>query len=395
MGTNGSAALQWHGPRRTLAGMDTHEADSSVDRRALLGLSAGLLGVAALSRGAQAGPLNPPAGPIGSTGRTLLEIEPRIAVNTLPGNASNMHVISQSGNYYLTGDITRTATGKSGIYINADHVTLDLNGFAIVGNRASFGGIDSGIEINGSHTGVTIRNGVVRDWPFYGLIGYGLRNRFEDLRVENNGGGGLEVFAPFSLVHRCIVQNVPELSICAGHGAVITECVVMGGNRGITTGEGSIVRDCTVFGAETAIEISSGIVERCTVRCTNVAQARGIVCVQSTKIEGNNVMACAGTGIIAQRGSSVVNNIVQSCGVGIEASGFGTGAVGAFVNRVQGNTLSANTFGIRAQNGGTMVVGNAVSGSGAQSYVLAAGNPTGTVRSDPAAAVSVLDNFAF
>jgi len=370
--------------------------DDAFARRALLGVSAGLLGAAALSRRTQAGPLAPPPGPIGGTGRTLAEIEPRTPVQSLPGNAVAMHVISQSGTYYLAGDVVRSASGRGGIYINADHVTLDLCGFALVGNRGLFGGIDSGIEINGSRTGVTVRNGVVRDWPFYGLIGYGLRNRFEDLRIDNSAAGGLEVFAPFSLVHRCIVQNVAELSISAGHGAVITECVVSGGNRGITTGEGSLVRDCTVFGAETAIEITSGIVERCTVRGTGVAQARGVVCVQSTRIEGNTVMSCAGAGVVAQRGSTVVNNIVQQCGVGIEASGFGSGgAVGAFVNRVQGNTLSANTVGIRAQNGGSMIVGNTVAGSGAQSYAVVAGNPMGTVRSDPAGSTGAWDNFAF
>ncbi|MFT3683742.1 MAG: hypothetical protein QM783_02250 [Phycisphaerales bacterium] len=375
--------------------MDEQHSDGSVDRRALLGISAGLIGVAALAHKATAGPLSPPAGPIGSTGRTLAEIEPRTPVHSLSGDTANVHVITQSGNYCLTSDIIRTA-GKTAIRIAADFVTLDLNGFSMIGNRGSSGGIESAIEISSSRTGVVVRNGTVRGWPFYGLIGYGQRCRFENLLIDDNHAGGLEVFAPFSLVHRCIVQNSAELSIGAGHGAVITECVVFGGNVGITTGEASVVRDCTVHNAGTAIEVGSGVVERCTVRCISIAGSRGIVATQSARIEGNTVVGCSDTGIKAQFGSSVANNVIQQCGIGIDAVGGGAvGSVGNTINRVQGNTLSANTTGIRALNGGSMVVGNAVSGSGAQAYNLVEGNPSGAIRNSPAAATSPLDNFAF
>ncbi|HYC99710.1 MAG TPA: right-handed parallel beta-helix repeat-containing protein, partial [Phycisphaerales bacterium] len=228
--------------------MDTDQRDATgpapaddagtLGRRALLGVSAGVLGIAALAGRSAAGPLNPPAGPIGPTGRTLLEIEPRRAVQSLPGDASNMFVISQSGNYYLTADIVRLP-GKTAMLVTADHVTIDLNGYALIGNRTG-GGIESGIEIFGSHKGVRVHNGTIRGWPFYGVIGFGERCRFENLLIENNGAGGLEISATHTLVHRCIVQNDAEISIGGGHASIISECVVMGGNRGIMSGEASI-----------------------------------------------------------------------------------------------------------------------------------------------------------
>ncbi|HZW07684.1 MAG TPA: right-handed parallel beta-helix repeat-containing protein [Phycisphaerales bacterium] len=363
-------------------------------RRALLGVSAGVLGIAALAARSGAGPLNPPAGPLGPTGRTLLEIEPRTPVQSLPGNASNTHVIGQSGNYYLTGDIVRVP-GKTAILITADHVTIDLNGYSLIGNRTG-GGIESGIEVFGSHKGVHVRNGTIRGWPFYGVIGYGERCRFEDLRIENNGAGGLEMSMTHSLVHRCIVHNDAEISIGAGHGSLVSECVVFGGNRGIMTGEASIVRDCTVQGAGFGVDVGSGIVERCTVRANNVPGAIGIAVVQATRIEANTVVACGDTGIRAQRGSTVCGNIVMQCGVGIDLIGSsGPGSVGAFINRAERNNLSSNATGFRAQNGGSVIVANTVAGSGAQSYSVVAGNPMGTVRSDPAASTSAWDNFAF
>ena len=63
-----------------------------------------------------AGPLTPPAGPVGPTYKTLSEVEPRTALNAAntPGDASNLFIISQPGSYYLTGPIS---TGLTAIRI--------------------------------------------------------------------------------------------------------------------------------------------------------------------------------------------------------------------------------------------------------------------------------------
>src|SRR5437868_1893082 len=54
-----------------------------------------------------AGPLNPPAGPVAPSYKTLTEVEPRIAVNATntPGNSAYSYRITQQGSYYLTGDV--------------------------------------------------------------------------------------------------------------------------------------------------------------------------------------------------------------------------------------------------------------------------------------------------
>src|SRR5689334_2327995 len=73
---------------------------------------------------ASAGPLDPPAGPVAPTMKTLSEVEPRIPIHSLP------LTISQPGSYYLAENIT--AAG-GGITISADYVTLDLMGFSLSG----------------------------------------------------------------------------------------------------------------------------------------------------------------------------------------------------------------------------------------------------------------------
>ena len=53
-----------------------------------------------------AGDLNPPAGPVTSTMKTLDQVEARIPVQSLSGNLGFQHIISQPGSYYLTGNVT-------------------------------------------------------------------------------------------------------------------------------------------------------------------------------------------------------------------------------------------------------------------------------------------------
>ncbi|RMD64345.1 MAG: hypothetical protein D6824_04110, partial [Planctomycetota bacterium] len=100
--------------------------------------------VVAATTGAQAlaGPLNPPAGPIAPTHKTLTEVEPRIAVSAdnTPGDADSVFKITQSGSYYLLGDVVGERL-KFGIEITAPNVTLDLNGFTLQGVVGSFSGV--------------------------------------------------------------------------------------------------------------------------------------------------------------------------------------------------------------------------------------------------------------
>ena len=52
------------------------------------------------------------------------------------------YVITQSGSYRLSGNLT-VPSGVDGIDINADNVTLDLNGFSIVGPVTCNGTLDT------------------------------------------------------------------------------------------------------------------------------------------------------------------------------------------------------------------------------------------------------------
>jgi hypothetical protein len=57
---------------------------------------------------------------------SLLAQDPRTPISSLP------YKITAPGSYYLTANLTATGNG-AGITISANNVTLDLNGFALIG----------------------------------------------------------------------------------------------------------------------------------------------------------------------------------------------------------------------------------------------------------------------
>ncbi|MEK6700698.1 MAG: right-handed parallel beta-helix repeat-containing protein [Planctomycetota bacterium] len=170
-----------------------------------------------------AGPLNPPAGAVTSTYKTLTEVEPRTAVNTTntPGDADSVYKITQRGSYYLTGDVIGS-TGQYGIEIAADNVSIDLNGFSVVNSGLGLDGVSTAGIFRVS---ITIRDGVISAWGDWAIDLVGTGHRVENVlsRVCTNGG------------------------IRVGASAIVTGCSVSGslGDGYSVTGSGSALRDCT------------------------------------------------------------------------------------------------------------------------------------------------------
>ncbi len=113
-----------------------------LDRRMMIA-GASLIGAAALARAARAGQLDPPAGGITPTGRSLRDVEPRfpININTASPSVLAVFTITQPGAYVLTEPMSVPA-GKSGIVIETDGpVSIDLRGFAITGSPGAISAI--------------------------------------------------------------------------------------------------------------------------------------------------------------------------------------------------------------------------------------------------------------
>src|SRR6185312_10998222 len=67
-------------------------------------------------------------------GVTLIDQTHALAGNITPGDTPGFPItISQPGSYRLTGNITVPDAHTTAIDITADFVTIDLNGFSIIG----------------------------------------------------------------------------------------------------------------------------------------------------------------------------------------------------------------------------------------------------------------------
>src|SRR3954452_24783268 len=130
--------------------------------RVLGAIATAALWLLLLPSGFSQGSLTPPGPPV-PTMKTLDQVEPRIDLQSAPVTAvtttnGNYHfIINQPGSYYLSANLGVTKT--NGIQINAEGVTLDLNGFQI--SRASASG-GNGIEIAAASHRASIRNGSIK-----------------------------------------------------------------------------------------------------------------------------------------------------------------------------------------------------------------------------------------
>lgn len=386
--------------------------------RTSLTLGAACAGIIVLAGAAGfAGPLDPPPGPIGPTYKTLTEVEPRVAINATntPGNSSAVYRITEPGSYYLTGNVVGDA-GKAGIEVAQSDVTIDLNGFELVGVSGSLDGI-VGPGIGGC--GIVIRNGTIREWDGSGVDTTGTScAQFIDLRVLDNGLDGIRA-ATNSLARGCTARLNGGAGVSMGNNSLIVQCVAQenfgdgfrtdngvtisdcsagnNGAGGISTGNGSVITACaTRANGGTGIMIAAG----CTVTACNSSfnLMHGIDSdgVNGSVITNNTLVANTGDGIRVAEDCLVKENNCDSNGFGA-GDGAGIHAIGRH-NRIEGNNVADNDRGIHVASDLCIILRNSAFDNAGGSYVIAPGNITATIVTSEAslnAAANANVNIAF
>jgi hypothetical protein len=153
--------------------------------------------------------------------KSLAQVEPRTPISSLPFN------ITSSGSYYVAANLTGVS-GQSGITITADNVTLDLEGFALVGTAGSL----HGVTVAAGKQNIVVYNGILRGWGGNGLDAGGALNcRVEKLLAVNNTGHGLAVGANGAIsACQALVNN--------GDGVRVSSSCVVLNNSCNTNGAG-------------------------------------------------------------------------------------------------------------------------------------------------------------
>lgn len=316
------------------------------------------------------GPVDPPSGPIGPTGKTIAELEPRTAINAAntPGDATSLFRITQPGSYTLTGNLQGVA-GKHGIAIAASGVTLDLNGFAVIGAAGSLDGIS---VVASDLTTITVRNGTVRAWGGDGV----------DLSTMNANNARLS---------ELLVSANAANGIAAGTGCAVTSCSVFGNALvGISAAGGCAISDCTTYSNfGTGISTGSGCA---VIRCTSYFNDAAGISVGS----GSTVADCTcrlntTDGILATSACVIRANTCTNNGFGT-GDGAGIHTTGTD-NRIDGNTCLLADRGIDVDTSGSLIVRNTCSGN-TNNWTIVAGNAIGPIVTAATNAAAINGNVA-
>ncbi len=329
-----------------------------------------------MAASAAAGPLNPPPGPVAPTFKTLAEVEPRIPIGpqTTPGDADSLYQISTPGSYYLTGNITGVVNFK-GIEITVDDVTIDLNGFELIGvPRAR-----AAIEPFGERANITIENGTIRGWNTRGLdaaddrrmiirnvrsvdnssTGFSVGNEsiVSDCIAQGNGGSGFSL-GRRSRVERCISQSNSADGFVGLNDNTLEACIASGNTVGFHFSDTASLTGCTSADNTSAgfVVFDRAIIQGCTARNNAFAgyvTSRDAIISDSTAHGNTNEGFRLGDGGSA-RGCTAANNgqhgIVGDEDCAISAcTASGNGQHGIKVNA--GCTIDGCTVVRNGQNG--------------------------------------------
>ena len=313
------------------------------------------------------------------------------------------YVITQSGSYYLTDTFSLRQTGGHGIVIDADNVTLDMNGFGIFGdgnnnvNDGTFpsisnplsdpGGTGAGIFVAGEHFNITIKDGYINSWQDDGIQAPDVRNSiFQNLSFRYNGQNGMRI-GDQNLIKNCVSffnvldginggtgnnfidcrgQVNGQSAIQSDSSSQFISCVVFDNfGDGITMGVGSLALGCTV--TDNTIGINAA--KDCNIlKCSAYDNfSHGIQADENCAVRNCLAALNEGSGIhlIGQSGA-VINNVAHENDLnGIHCSNVTLADI-----KIDGNTLTDNDEdAIKMDSGGGLVVRNVAAGNSGN-YVL-------------------------
>jgi hypothetical protein len=277
------------------------------------------------------GALTPPGAPA-PTMKSLDQVEPRTPISFAP------YVITQPGSYYLTTNLAISSFGNA-ILINANHVTLDLNGFTISSTGSGGTAILLNVETystignpNSGNTDITIFNGHITS----GVVYTNTSGMYSSGPGFNNG---ITYFmAPPFPPSNVRVTGV-SVSGCAGYGI------------DLGTGNSTVVESCTVNTVSGSGIIASIVSHSTAIQCGNTAISADTAsdCYGSCTGSGDgldayyaanncygNSTSTSGNGIYVFQGNA--NNCYGY------SSGIGTGLSAASANNCSG--YSGNGYGL-------------------------------------------------
>jgi hypothetical protein len=194
-------------------------------------------------------------------GAILINQTRALAGNVTAGDTPGFPVsINTPGYFVLTSNLTVPDANTTAIQINADNVTIDLNGFAILGPTvcptdgftvagpcAPTGtgwGIDDYSSVVNGRLNTRVINGTVNGMGAYGMV-LGRNSRVTGVNITSNGADG--IYSLGGVVSDVLMRG-------NGGNGVTTSSVVMTNSRalfnrgvGVYASSPSLVTDCVLY----------------------------------------------------------------------------------------------------------------------------------------------------
>lgn len=283
----------------------------------------------------------------------------------------------------LAGTLTGLRN-TNGITIFSDNVTIDLNDHALLGVALAL----DGINVNGTHTNITVRNGSVLGWPGDGVdANSAVNSQLRNLNAAQNGGVGM-IVGEGSIVSSCTARtNVSDGIRTSGGGRVVDCTSSKNGGDGIETGTGSSLSGCASFdnsggginasiacainncsaysNTGIGIESASGsTIQQCAVYLNST---NGISVDNGSVVSGCSVRSNGGNGIRASSSCRIENN---DCSANTLAQITATSTA----NRIDGNHCIGGQRGVQVAGSDNLVIRNSAQGASVIPFDIGAGN---------------------
>jgi hypothetical protein len=223
--------------------------------------------------------------PVQAAGEIVITQAKALAGGVTPGDAPGYPVtLSQPGAYVLESNLTVTP-GTYGLFVTANNVDIDMNGFTLSGNGGGTYGLISGFGESSIHGGVI---NLFRNAGIY------IRNNawmIDNMQIVRNGGTGIDAVG-----FRFITLR--------------SSLVAANGGLGLIVGNDGIIRGSTIASNKLS----------------------GIVCGTNCHIEGNAINANLDDGIKINSGMTIGNTIAENKFFGL--SDYGDPADTGFANNM-------------------------------------------------------------
>lgn len=172
--------------------------------------------------------------------------------------------ITQAGRYYFTGNLTYSGLDRA-IYVTADDVFIDMNGFVLTGPGSTGNDVD-GIGTTSGRKRMTVINGTVRNFGSQGIVSSATSadgHRIENVRVVGTGDEGIWLSGNGNIVADCYLQNNGGIAAIRISGGIVRGTTVSDATAGgIYSTRATVVDSSVIDALGTSIVNSYGISDR-------------------------------------------------------------------------------------------------------------------------------------